>query len=178
MPPTTTRTLNPVPFEHWEPKRFGRGAAALLRVPALVAACKATGPDPNSRVTSRHFGLDQGGDPGVHVEIEPPVGGSHAPRSAVSARAGLGRSVGRPVRASENPLEHLQRQKLDGVGRRTGHRLSVGMSRTARNNRFEQFPSPRATRTQAKADRHRHPFPTVMSSSAASDAQTTSNGGW
>jgi len=55
MPPTTTRTLNPVPFEHWEPKRFGRGAAALLRVPALVAACKATGPDPNSRVTSRHL---------------------------------------------------------------------------------------------------------------------------
>ncbi len=22
MPPTTTRTLNPLPFEHWEPKRF------------------------------------------------------------------------------------------------------------------------------------------------------------
>src|SRR5215210_6147135 len=31
-------------------------------------------PDPNSRVTSRHFGLGQGGDTGVHIEIEPAIG--------------------------------------------------------------------------------------------------------
>ena len=30
-------------------------------------------PDPKSRVTSRHFGLGQGGNTGVHVEIEPTV---------------------------------------------------------------------------------------------------------
>ena len=45
MPPTTTRTLNPVPFEHWEPKRFGLGAAAH------VGEHNTRPPDSNTRIS-------------------------------------------------------------------------------------------------------------------------------
>ena len=90
--------------------------------PRSIPPC---GPYPNSRVTSRHFELGEGGDSGVHVDIEPPVGVHMLPDQRCQRVQVSGVQSAGPVRASENPLEHLQRQKLDGVGRRTGHRRSL-----------------------------------------------------
>src|SRR4051812_28465936 len=63
-------------------------------------------PDPNSRVTSRHLGLGQGGDPGVHVEIEPTVEVHVLPDQRRQRVQVSGVQSAGPVRASENLLEH------------------------------------------------------------------------
>src|SRR4051794_15609732 len=90
--------------------------------------------------------LGEGGDSGVHVEIEPPVGIHMLPDQRCQRVQVSGVQSAGPVRASENPLEHLQRQKLDGVGRRTGHHRSLPVSGTARNNSF--LSSPLASRDE------------------------------
>ena len=63
-------------------------------------------PDPNSRVTSRHLGLGEGGDPGVHVEIEPPVEVHVLPDQRRQRVQVSGVQSAGPVRASENLLQH------------------------------------------------------------------------
>src|SRR5919202_249906 len=66
-------------------------------------ARKAGRPDPNSRVTSRHFRVRSGRRSGCPCRDRTGRRGSHAPRSAASARADLGRSVGRPSEGEREP---------------------------------------------------------------------------
>src|SRR4051812_33859209 len=87
------------------------------------------------------------------------------PTSLAQAVA-VGDQEQRPVtrirpRGGEQAGDLLQREELDRVSRGTRHPLSLGISRTARNNRFEQFHRPRATRSQAKASESRPPPPPV-----------------
>src|SRR3982751_5185960 len=71
-----------------------------------AGSCMPAWPDPNSRVTSRHFGLDQGGNTGVHVEIEPTVGVHVLPDQRRQRVQVSGVQAAGPVRASENLLQH------------------------------------------------------------------------
>src|SRR3954462_7451836 len=115
MPPGTTapprRTRRRRPSRSSRPSFTGR--------PNALRPTEPFWPDPNSRVTSRHFELGEGGDPGVHVEIEPPVGVHMLPDQRCQSVQVSGVQSAGPVRASENPLEHLQlRNLMVSVGER------------------------------------------------------------
>src|SRR3954462_13184250 len=66
LSPACVHCLEPAPPGGWD---SDCGSASPGGSPAL-----SSWPNPKSCVTSRHFGLGQGGDAGVHVEIEPAVG--------------------------------------------------------------------------------------------------------
>ena len=55
--------------------------------------------------------------PALPAEIEPIVGVHVFPDQRCQRVQVSGVQSAGPVRASENPLEHLQREELDGVGR-------------------------------------------------------------